>query len=109
MGLPYRKKKVWFVNYLTVRQPELVTLLDELPNKFGMRPDDLQQKSTYKAKSKEGEELQSTEYRLMKWKSGYNDRTKVLGSTWTSSGGENNIVSFFISIYHFQLHVCFNW
>ena len=61
-----KKNKVQFGNYLTVRQPELVTLLDELPNKFGKRPDDLPEKSTYKAKSKEGEELQSTECRLMK-------------------------------------------
>ena len=65
-----KKNKVQSANYLTIRQPELVRLLDELPNKFGKRPDDLPQKSSYKAKSQEGKELQSTECRLMKWKSG---------------------------------------
>ena len=73
-----KKSKVLFGNYQTVRQAEVVQLLDDLPNRFGKKAADLPQKSKYKPKSKEGDDIQSNEARMLNWKSGYNDRAKVI-------------------------------
>ena len=73
-----KKSKVQFGNYQTVRQAEVVELLDDLPNKFGKKPSDLPQKSKYKPKSRDSDDIQSNEARMLNWKSGFNDRAKVI-------------------------------
>ena len=90
----FKKTKVQFGNYQTVKQVEIVQLLDELPNKFGKKFPELPKRSTYKPKSKDGEYIQSLEARFLKWKSGFNDRAQVvekhLDKKW---GGKLDLVS----------------
>lgn len=74
----FKRTKVQFGNYQTVKQAEIAQLLDELPNKFGKKSPELPQRSTYKPESKDGEDIQSLEARLLKWKSGFNDRAQVV-------------------------------